>query len=344
MLASYKEISPIVLRFRATLSVVANWWSGMSDVEKRQAQQRAVSLAACAAALTVGGPLIGYRFEVQKSDETYRAEAQELADRLAAGEADWREISAPGDPRGWMQQVSYDPGAAGPKGIDGLRLRARDDLALVNLASFGARHLDLAEQETSEIDCLAQAVYYEARSEDVRGQVAVAEVVMNRVRDPRFPNTICDVVYQGHYRATGCQFTFTCDGSLRHRPRGAAWDRARDVALHVQLGLNTPVTRDATHYHTDYVNPYWSAGMVETIVVGTHIFYRFPRGGAEWSRARLALDARHEHDSILRELEDSYAEDLPDEAVDDTDLLKSLPVFAVAAEIETETSVAGKTL
>jgi hypothetical protein len=337
-------MSPILVRFRASLSVVANWWSGMSDVEKRQAQQRAVSLAACAAALTVGGPLIGYRFEVQKSDEAYRAEARELADRLAAGEADWRELPSPGGPRGWMQQVSYETSSPGLSIGPEVKVRARDDLALVNLASFGARHLDLAERETLEIDCLAQAVYYEARSEDVRGQMAVAEVVMNRVGDPRFPKTICDVVYQGHYRATGCQFTFTCDGSLRHRPRGAAWARARDIALHVQLGLNTPVTHNATHYHTDYVNPYWSAGMVETTVVGTHIFYRFPKGGAEWSRARLALDARHQHESILKALEEDYADDAPDEAVDDTDLLKSLPVFAVAAEVETEPSAGGKTL
>ncbi len=117
---------------------------------------------------------------------------------------------------------------------------------------------------------------------------------MNRVRDPRFPKTVCDVVYQGHYRDTGCQFTFTCDGSLRHTPYGEAWDRAKAVALNVALGLSKPITNKATHYHTDYVNPYWKAGMVETKVIGTHIFYRFPKTSSEWTTARINLEAQEQ--------------------------------------------------
>ncbi len=123
----------------------------------------------------------------------------------------------------------------------------------------------------------------------------MAEVVMNRVRDSRFPKTVCAVVYQGRYRDTGCQFTFTCDGSLANKPRGEAWDRAKDVALNTMLGLTKPVTNKATHYHTDYVNPYWKAGMVETKVIGTHIFYRFPKTGCGMDqgphRARSAGNA-----------------------------------------------------
>ncbi|MBI1360678.1 MAG: hypothetical protein GC155_10425 [Alphaproteobacteria bacterium] len=167
-----------------------------------------------------------------------------------------------------------------------------DNDVVSRLTTFNMHRLDLAEREQGELDCLAKAVYYEARSEPLRGQMAVAEVVMNRVNDSRFPKTICGVVYQGQTREVGCQFTFTCDGSMHARPQGPAWDRARDVALHVALGLNKPITNHATHYHTDYVSPYWSAGMVETAEVGQHIFYRFPKTGAEWAHARLALGLR----------------------------------------------------
>ena len=177
-------------------------------------------------------------------------------------------------------------------GLKAIPLRERDSRVLVGLAQFTAQNLGLAVHQKSEIDCLAEAVYYEARSEDATGQMAVAEVVMNRVKNPHFPKTVCGVVFQGQYRNTGCQFTFTCDGSRRQAPRGQSWDRARAVALHVAMGLNKPVTNKATHYHTDYVNPYWSAGLVETAEIGTHIFYRFPKTQQEWSRARIALAAQ----------------------------------------------------
>ena len=154
-----------------------------------------------------------------------------------------------------------------------------------------------ARTRHDELDCLSEAVYYEARSEDTIGQMAVAEVVMNRVRDPRFPKTICDVVYQGQYRDTGCQFTFTCDGSLRHKPSGDAWDRAKDVALHVMLGLNTPVTNKATHYHTDYVNPYWPPAWSRPTASArtSSIASRRPLGmGDRPHRARGPGHARHD--------------------------------------------------
>lgn len=124
--------------------------------------------------------------------------------------------------------------------------------------------------------CLSQAIYYEARGESQRGQIAVAEVVMNRVRSGYYPNSVCGVVYQGSHLSTGCQFTFTCDGSLNHRPRGRAWDRAQRVATAVMLGYTRPVTQGATHYHTHAVNPIWNSGLVETTAIDSHVFYRFP--------------------------------------------------------------------
>jgi hypothetical protein len=294
----------------------------MSDVERRQTQQRAFSVAACAAVVAMGGPLISHRAEIQKSEEAYRADAVRLAATLAEQRAGVREtmVAASFDdtasPVMWKASYTFGPSEPEPA-------LARDSRLTSGLGALTADHLDMAENAKSEFDCLAEAVYYEARSESLRGQLAVAEVVLNRVRDPRYPKTICGVVFQGQYRATGCQFTFTCDGSTRRKPRGAAWDRARAVALHVQLGLAKPVTNNATHYHTDYVDPYWSAGLVQTATIGSHIFYRFPKTRAEWSRARFALEADQVHRETVRALEaaaDGEIEAAPHDLVVELDL------------------------
>lgn len=136
-----------------------------------------------------------------------------------------------------------------------------------------------AARRQSEHHCLSRAIYYEARAESGVGQYAVAEVVMNRVRHHTYPNTVCGVVYEGSHRATGCQFTFTCDGSERRAPRGRAWDRAQRIAALTLMDLAEPVTGDATHYHADYVHPYWAPSLVRTEVIGAHIFYRMPGRG-----------------------------------------------------------------
>ena len=124
--------------------------------------------------------------------------------------------------------------------------------------------------------CLAEAIYHEARSESAMGQRAVADVVMNRVRSRAYPDTVCGVVFQGSHLSTGCQFTFTCDGSRRRAPRGPSWERAQRLATLTLMGMNRPVTERATHYHTQAVQPVWSASLVETTRIGAHIFYRFP--------------------------------------------------------------------
>ncbi|WP_238934752.1 cell wall hydrolase [Maricaulis parjimensis] len=151
-----------------------------------------------------------------------------------------------------------------------LTVRSLDDLR-----TFDTTHFDHAADITAQIDCLAEAVYYEARSEGIVGQLAVAQVVLNRVRNRNYPDTICDVVYEGSERTTGCQFTFTCDGSLIRAPRGNAWRRSQLVAQHAYLGFGRDVTRRATHYHTVAVDPYWNESLVRTRRIGTHIFYRF---------------------------------------------------------------------
>jgi spore germination cell wall hydrolase CwlJ-like protein len=154
-----------------------------------------------------------------------------------------------------------------------------------------------AAARASAIDCLASAVYYEAGSQDSDGQKAVAQVVLNRVRHPAFPSTVCGVVYQGSTRSTGCQFTFTCDGSLERRPDSAGWARARRIAEAALDGAVFGPVGLATHYHANYVVPYWAATLAKNAVVGAHLFYRWAGG---WGRADAFTQkyARQEPSSV----------------------------------------------
>ncbi len=124
-------------------------------------------------------------------------------------------------------------------------------------------------------DCLAAAMLYEA-GDDAKGQQAVGQVVINRVRHPAFPKSICAVVFQGSERATGCQFTFTCDGSLSRRYSDAAWHRAQVLAEMMLSGITDSRVGLATHYHTDWVRPYWSDSLLKIAIVDTHLFFRWP--------------------------------------------------------------------
>lgn len=125
------------------------------------------------------------------------------------------------------------------------------------------------------VDCLASAIYYEAGAEKPDGQKAVAQVVLNRVRHPAFPKTVCGVVYQGSTRTTGCQFSFTCDGSMRRVPSAAAWASMRKLARSALTGSVYKPVGLATHYHTDWVVPYWSARLDKIRIEATHLFFRW---------------------------------------------------------------------
>ncbi|MEO6339398.1 MAG: cell wall hydrolase, partial [Caulobacteraceae bacterium] len=113
-----------------------------------------------------------------------------------------------------------------------------------------------AERERA-VRCLTNAIYYEAALESVDGQRAVAQVVLNRVRDPNFPKSICGVVYEGWERATGCQFSFTCDNALLRAPMAPFYQNSRKVAEAALAGSVMGEVGTATHYHADYVAPYW---------------------------------------------------------------------------------------
>lgn len=126
------------------------------------------------------------------------------------------------------------------------------------------------------IDCLTAAIYYEAANEPYEGQTAVAQVVLNRVRLPHYPHSICGVVFQGSERRTGCQFSFTCDGSLRRPPSAEGWRRARAISEAALSGQVNAKVGWATHYHADYVAPYWAPRLVKLRTIGRHIFYGWP--------------------------------------------------------------------
>ncbi|MGF7149091.1 hypothetical protein FHS96_002733 [Sphingomonas zeicaulis] len=129
------------------------------------------------------------------------------------------------------------------------------------------------------IDCLAVAAFYEAGT-GVSDQRAVMQVVLNRARHPIYPASVCGVVFQGSERNTGCQFTFTCDGAMyRRRPSPLAWAQAQQVATQMLSGSTDPVVGMATHYHTDWVHPAWSAQLDKVAAVRTHLFFRM-RGAA----------------------------------------------------------------
>ena len=138
--------------------------------------------------------------------------------------------------------------------------------------------LDHLDGFQAERKCLSEAIYYEAGRESYSGRLAVAQVVLNRVSDEFYPDTICEVVYQGplHGRKgeMGCQFTFTCDGAMNRRLNEDMWAESEALAKVAMMGIAGKLTDEATHYHATYVNPYWASSLIKTVQIGTHIFYR----------------------------------------------------------------------
>lgn len=127
-------------------------------------------------------------------------------------------------------------------------------------------------ERAQAVDCLATAALYEV-GDDPRGQRAVMQVILNRARAPGFPRTICGVVYQGFARTTGCQFSFTCDGSIGRRTRHTGWAAARGAARRALAGRVFAEVGRATHYHADWMVPYWRDTMTKVAKVDTHLFY-----------------------------------------------------------------------
>jgi spore germination cell wall hydrolase CwlJ-like protein len=183
------------------------------------------------------------------------------------------------------------PGTTGTTALPDLPIPAGADLgdgsviAARPFSMAAARPIDRARALT----CLADAIYYEAASESDDGQRAVAQVVLNRVRHPAFPATVCGVVFQGSTRETGCQFSFACDGAMARTPAPAAWDKALRIAGAALGGTVFAPVGLATHYHTYKVKPAWSRELVMTDAIGAHFFHRW----AGWWGTPAAFSQRY---------------------------------------------------
>ncbi len=141
-----------------------------------------------------------------------------------------------------------------------------------------ARPFDIASDSLDHrraLLCLTQAVYYEAGFEPLAGRRAVAQVVLNRMRHPAYPKSVCSVVYQRNSTPV-CQFSFVCDGALNRAPQATAWRQAHDIAAAALAGYVEPTVGSATHYHADYVSPRWAPMLAKVAKLGAHIFYRWP--------------------------------------------------------------------
>jgi spore germination cell wall hydrolase CwlJ-like protein len=297
----------------------------------------------CLAAAAVAMPVISHRAAEQRDGAEWAATSSAFA-------ADFEQQMLDSDPSARIELTSL-------RTDDGLRARGQATLfenpdaraMMVQAVLRGPTNQATppAAPAQQQIDarqqsCLAQAIYYEARGESQRGQIAVAEVIMNRVRSGYYPNSVCGVVYQGSHRSTGCQFTFTCDGSLNHQPRGRAWDRSQRVATAVMSGYTRPITQGATHYHTHTVNPVWNSGLVETTSIESHVFYRFPNRSERafyqeaLARRRGAMGSRRSvtaADELIPE-----ADDVALEGVEGAVTEEAAP--QAPAEAETDTTAA----
>ncbi len=180
------------------------------------------------------------------------------------------------------------PRAAGPVGfrpvtpLEAQRINAAIPVAAVIPAAtpFGFKGGDAVSLERA-VGCLTSAIYYEAARESPDGQRAVAQVVLNRVRHPGYPNSVCGVVFEGQERLTGCQFSFTCDGARARMPVAFYWRRSRRIAEAALSGSVYGPVGWATHYHANHVVPYWSSSLTKVAAIGSHIFYRWKGGWGE---------------------------------------------------------------
>lgn len=164
------------------------------------------------------------------------------------------------------------------KAVSNSRLKAMvsEPVAQSRTVSFSKSWLDAQPKATGDAQwrCLSEALYFEARGESVKGQFAVAEVILNRVASTRFPSSLCGVIKQGTGKKYQCQFTYTCDGHKETIREAKAFDRVSKVARAAIDGKAGDLTNGATHYHTTAVNPNWSRVYTKTTNIGVHIFYR----------------------------------------------------------------------
>lgn len=216
-----------------------------------------------------------FMFAISVTKSANRIEQQKIADIIVADEAkliaDYASFLAAETENA---RVSFEQPRLKPASR-GVAMNA-NEVGIADLVAFDFTEMEVAASDAEERLCLAQAIYYEARSERRIGQLAVADVILNRVKTSVYPDSICGVVFQGSERVTGCQFSFTCDGSMEGRLNKRLWKRSEELSAAILAGMRLPVTRNATHYHADYVSPPWAKTLTPTATIGTHKFYRFP--------------------------------------------------------------------
>lgn len=172
-------------------------------------------------------------------------------------------------------QTSLNVGAPGTGNAPLDERTAPYDIAGVGSAALPFTMKRGSVEHSRALKCLTDAIYYEAATEPDVGQRAVAQVILNRMRHPTYPNSVCGVIYQGSERRTGCQFSYSCDGSMARLPSRLHWDRARKVAAEALAGYVYAPVGMATHYHTVQVNPYWAPSLHFVGTIGAHRFYRW---------------------------------------------------------------------
>ncbi|HEY4404642.1 MAG TPA: cell wall hydrolase [Xanthobacteraceae bacterium] len=222
-------------------------------------------------------------------------EAPQLDDRRAPLEPDFKTAALTREPPGWEREP--EPKDAGASGGETIAPKGQVTGEGQHPMSPAERlHLD-EKGRAKSVKCLTEAIYFEARGEPVRGQIAVAQVVMNRVFSGYYPNTVCGVVYQNANRHLACQFTFACDGIPDVVREPDAWERAKRIAAETIDGqLWLPEVGKATHYHAYWVHPSWVHEMTRMYKLGVHTFYRPKRWGdgaaaPEWGDAATTAAA-----------------------------------------------------
>lgn len=187
-----------------------------------------------------------------------------------------------------ISETDNDIVAAAVEGDDAVSRNAL--LPISSMPIEAARPFQLprlnAAQAANAERCLTQAIYYEAATESDAGKSAVAQVIINRMRHPAYPDSICSVIYQGSDRP-GCQFSFACDGSLARKPSAILWRRSNEIARAALAGQVDKKVGMATHYHANYVLPYWAPKLTKIEQIGAHIFYRWP---GHWGRPKAFAD------------------------------------------------------
>lgn len=269
------------------------------DTMRRITLSRCSVLAACVAALAIAAPKGAIAEETDPavikshllSEDSKRILQVLKAERsafktLAADSAFARTGRLPKTPGRLSAPAIIDPNIADLGTEDALAAElsgiARDMnvdevlLAHKNPTSVDKTAQKLGVKSAQSWRCLAEAIYFEARGESTRGQVAVAEVILNRVDSRRYPKTVCGVVKQGTGKRNLCQFTYTCDGIPDRIANKLAFLKAGKIAKMMLDGRPRVLTGNATHYHTTAVSPRWSKRLTKTALIGDHIFYRYP--------------------------------------------------------------------